>query len=199
MMIRLIPYIGLMLCLHGYSFGNNIHTEYNDTNIPTVKQTPLSKYLSVHQAHKLLSKQSDIVFIDVRDAVEIGRTGHPDMIDAIVPIYTQTEHFDTGLGEFILADNPSFLSEMQSVLKRHMKTRNDMIIITCGSGMRSAVATRALAAQGYTNVWHITDGYEGDDKPGLNTYNAWQLAGLPWSYDLVHGAQWRLLIKSDYE
>jgi len=199
MMKRLVTSICLLLCLHGYSFGDNIHTEYSDKNIPIVKQTPLGKYLSVHQAYKLLSDQSDIIFIDVRDAVEVGRMGHPDMVDAIVPIYIQTEQYDTELGEFILADNPSFLSEMQTVLTRHMKTRNDMIIITCGSGMRSAVATRALAAQGYTNVWHIIDGYEGDDKRGLNTHNAWQLAGLPWSYDIIDGSRWRLLIKPEAE
>ena len=199
MMKRLITSACLMLCLHGYSFSDNIHTEYSDKNIPIVKQTPLGKYLSVHQAYKLLSDRSDIIFIDVRDAVEVGRMGHPDMVDAIVPIYIQTEQYDTELGEFILADNPSFLSEMQTVLTRHMKTRNDMIIITCGSGMRSAVATRTLAAQGYTNVWHIIDGYEGDDKRGLNTHNAWQLAGLPWSYDIIDGSQWRLLIKPEAE
>jgi len=65
---------------------------------------------------------------------------------------------------------------MQNVLTVENKTKNDMIILTCGSGMRSAKAADSLTRAGYKNVWHIPDGYAGDDKVGINSQNAWKLA-----------------------
>jgi len=113
------------------------------------------------------------------------------------PLGKYFSSFDHELGEFTLEDNPNFLKEMDDILKQDNKTHAAMIIITCGSGFRSAEAARRLIAEGYTNVWHIPEGYDGDEKPGLNTNNAWKLSGLPWSYDLVKGSEWRLLIKND--
>jgi len=163
-------------------------------NPPKTKQTTLGKYLTSTKAYELLQKDGSLLFIDVRDSVEIGLTGHPANIDAVVPIQIQTTQYNTTFHEFEHSNNVHFLTEMEDVLKLNDKTKNDMIIITCGSGVRSAMAVNKLAKAGYTNVWHISDGYKGDNKPGLNTKNAWQLAGLPWSKELVYGSHWRLII-----
>ena len=153
-MKKLILSTLLMIGLCGTSFGKSANS-YNPENVPARKQTPQGKYLSVHQAHELLSKDTDIIFIDVRDSVEVSRAGHPDMIDAIVPIHIQTNQYNEDLGEFMLAENPNFISEMSAVLKSKNKTRDNKIIITCGSGVRSAMAAHKLSMYGYTNVWHI--------------------------------------------
>jgi len=158
---------------------------------PAAKHTELGKYLTSHEAYKLVHAK-DVLFIDIRDAVEIAHSGHPEPIDAIVPLRIQSTEFDFELGEFKLVDNPNFLDEMQNVLELKNKTQDDMIIIICGSGYRSAEAVNILAANGYTNAWHIPDGYAGDEKKGTNAKNAWQLAGLPWSHEIVHGSHWRI-------
>jgi len=177
------------------SLADNDPIIFEDTHVPTVKQTLSEQYLTSVQAYNLLLEDSDILFIDVRDSVEIGISGHPAQIDAIVPLKIQTSDFDETLDEFTLSDNANFLIEMQNVLTVENKTKNDMIILTCGSGMRSAKAADSLTRAGYKNVWHIPDGYAGDDKVGINSQNAWKLAGLPWSKSLVHGSEWRLIIK----
>jgi len=187
--------IAVALGLQSNSFGNSSGLDVDIENISIEKQTSLEKYLTSKQAYQILSKQPDILFIDVRDTIEIARSGHPTPIDAIVPLKIQTSVFDPELGEFILEDNPNFAAEILDVLEAENKTREEMIILTCGSGMRSAKAVERLVALGYTDVWHIPDGYDGEDKPGLNTQNAWKLAGLPWSHDIIHGSEWRLIIK----
>ena len=59
----------------------------------------------------------------------------------------------------------------------------------CRSGKRSAKAADMLADAGYTKVYSVVDGYEGDkakDGPdkGKRTVNGWKNSGLPWTYSL---------------
>jgi len=41
-----------------------------------------------------------------------------------------------------------------------------------------------LVQCGYTDVWNITDGMEGDLVDGKRTKNGWKNAGLPWTYQV---------------
>jgi rhodanese-related sulfurtransferase len=52
----------------------------------------------------------------------------------------------------------------------------------CRSGARSALAAEMLIKEGYTNVYNILDGFEGDkDESGhRNTINGWRFHDLPW-------------------
>ena len=189
--------LSLFAAMGTASFSDSMTPTIGETGIlpvAAVKSTPFGKYISSKHAHELLEKDPNLLFVDVRDPIEISKTGRPLHIDAIVPLQVQTSTFDEGLGEYTLVDNPSFTASMFEALEAAGKSKHDMIIITCGSGYRSARAATELAAAGFTNVWHIPDGYPGDEKPGLNTHNAWNLQGLPWSYDVVHGSEWVKLI-----
>ena len=71
------------------------------------------------------------------------------------------------------------------------KQPNDIILITCRSGGRSAIAVNMLAAAGYSNVYSITDGVEGDkvNDPesvfhGKRMKNGWKNSGLPYTYSI---------------
>jgi rhodanese-related sulfurtransferase len=182
--------LGISLLAAGANAGPS-----NEIRIPEVKQILSGNYLTSRQAQALLVMDETIVFIDVRDTVEIGQSGYPAYMDAIVPLRIRTPEFDESLKEYRLADNPTFLKEVNDIIQMEGVDKGHMIIVSCGSGMRSAIAANKLTRAGYTNVWHIPDGYEGDDKPGLNTQHAWKNAGLPWSKDLIHGSEWRLLIQ----
>ena len=165
-----------------------IQSSINASLLREVKLTPQQKYLTSVEAYRLLEKNPDILFVDVRDPVEVMLSGHPRFIDAIVPVRAQSTEFDDELKQWVLKDNPNFVMYMEQALDLHGKTKDDMIIVTCGSGWRSAQAARQLHDAGFTDVWHIPDGYEGEDLPGFNIKNAWQLAGLPWSFERVHGS-----------
>jgi|GEM_PF-6334143 len=152
-------------------------------------ETSVSSRLTSLQAHVLLTAEPEILFIDVRDPVEVSLYGRPVPIDAVVPIRVQGNEFDSDLLEWKLVDNPRFLEMIEVVLENNNLTRNDRIVITCGSGRRAEIAAHALMAAGYTQVQYIPDGYPGDEKEGFNTDNAWKIAGLPWSYDPVFGVE----------
>ena len=67
--------------------------------------------------------------------------------------------------------------------------KNSPIIVMCRSGNRSATAVTLLAKYGYTQVYSVVDGYEGDKaktgpQAGQRVVNGWRNAGLPWSYKL---------------
>ena len=120
--------------------------------------------------------------------------GHPVGIDAIVPIKVHSDKYLEDRGAFTLASNPDFEKMWWGISSEFGVAKDDVIIVTCGNGRRSAITVNALAAQGYTNVWHIVDGYEGEDlepRNGPNTQNAWLLAELPWSNDEhLPGSAW---------
>lgn len=170
------------------AFADGVQSSIDPSHLPAAKLTPQMKYITSQEAYEILSADPGILFIDVRDPVEFTLSGHPSPIDAIVPIRAQGTVFDEELKEWALEDNPNFLKHMKEALNRFGKTKHDMIIVTCGSGRRSAMAARTLFAAGYTDVWHIPDGYPGAEKRGLNSANAWKREGLPWSYDPVYGS-----------
>ena len=176
--------LGAPAALHAQTFQSSV----DQSQLRSEKRTPQMKYLSSQDAFDILTADPNILFVDVRDPVEVKLHGHPSLVDAVIPLRAQSSEFDDVLLEWVLRDNPNFLMYMDDALQTFGKTKTDMIIITCGSGWRSAEAARRLHADGFTDVWHITDGYPGEEKPGINIANAWQLAGLPWSYDQVHGS-----------
>lgn len=167
-------------------------------SLPPHKVTPAGLYLSSFDAHAVLSKAPEILFIEVRDPGEVSISGHPVPVDAIVPVMILTPKKDPDTGAYMLADNPDFLAAMRQVATKLGHKRTDPIIITCGSGRRSAMAVRRLNMAGYPNVWHIVDGYPGDDKQGMNVANAWEMAGLPWTRTaIVPGSAWDSLFPTE--
>ena len=67
------------------------------------------------------------------------------------------------------------------------------------------MAVNALAKAGFTNVYNIIDGMEGDmvDDPestyfGKRMKNGWKNSGLPWTYDVMgdsHGVNVKQFVK----
>jgi rhodanese-related sulfurtransferase len=85
-----------------------------------------------------------------------------------------------------MTPNPAFLSDVTAAAKP-----GETILVTCRSGSRSAIAVNLLARAGFTNVYNIIDGMEGDlvTDPdsvfvGMHLKNGWKLSGLPWTYDV---------------
>ena len=67
--------------------------------------------------------------------------------------------------------------------------KDDTIILICRSGDRTAKAADLLSSLGYTKVYSVPEGYEGDlakegDKAGQRAVNGWKNEGLPWTYKL---------------
>ncbi|NNF78384.1 MAG: rhodanese-like domain-containing protein [Rhizobiales bacterium] len=119
-----------------------------------------------------LSRSVSARLIDVRTAEEWEDVGLP-CVDGLLAI----EWLTMPMGEL----NPNFLGEVE----RAGVSKDDELYILCRTGPRSIAAAQALAAAGYTRVYNVLEGYEGDaDVDGYRgKVSGWQYHGLPWRRD----------------
>ena len=154
--------------------------------LPKAKQTTLGLYVTARQAYERWKAGPDEVkLIDVRTPEEYLFVGHPAMAWEI-PVGVQVYEWDAGKGQFPMKLLPDFVARVQQVAKP-----GDMVLVTCRSGGRSAIAVNLLARAGFTQVYNVVDGVEGDvvkDSDsvllGQRLVNGWKNSGCPWSYEL---------------
>ena len=162
----------------------------NATDLPEVKRTQLGLYLDSSEAYEVAQKEK-LLFIDVRTRAEVNFLGMPTVADANIP-YMELDRmyaWDEKKGVFKLDPNSDFVSEVQKRAAEKGIGKNDKIVAMCRSGDRSSKAVDLLAKVGYTKVYSVVDGYEGDmakDGPnaGQRVVNGWRNGKLPWSYKL---------------
>ncbi len=127
------------------------------------------------EAQEILEQQNQAVLIDVRSTMEFEYVGHPT--NAVhVPI---KEPPAWGIDE-------DFVNNVKSAIQQH-SSENELalgmpLLMLCRSGARSALAAEMLIKEGYTNVYNILDGFEGDkdESSHRNTINGWRFHDLPW-------------------
>jgi len=116
--------------------------------------------------------------------------------DANFPgVLVDFDHFDPKSRRFTLHKNPAFVSAVEERLKAKGLDKTADVVLICRSGDRTTRAVNALAAAGFTRVWTVIDGFEGDTASagadrGKRTVNGWKNAGLPWSYALESSQVW---------
>jgi len=156
----------------------------NNMNLPQAKQTTLGLYLTAQEAYEKWKASPDqIKILDVRTFDEYVNIGHPDMAWNI-PVFFLTGQWDQEKKQFAIAPNPEFIDEVRQICKP-----DDTIYVMCRSGGRSAWAVNRLAEAGFTRVYNITDGMEGDKVSdpesvynGKRIKNGWKNSGVPWTY-----------------
>lgn len=161
--------------------------------LPKKKQTPLGLYVTPSDAHAALQADPGIVFIDVRDPVEVSFVGHAQGMDANIPVATASRKFNPKAGRYEMTPNKGFIAQASAIIQREGGTRDTPVFLICRSGGRSAKAARALINAGYTNVWNLIEGFEGDmnKATGTRSLNGWRNAGLPWAYKIPADAAWQ--------
>ncbi len=122
--------------------------------------------LQPKEAYEFLQKNPDAVFVDCRSEMEYLFVGHPK--GAILVPWIDGPHWEV---------NPDFVDHV-----RKATSVNRPIVLICRSGDRSADAARALEEAGYTKVYHVIHGFEGDldENHHRNAKNGWRHDGLPW-------------------
>lgn len=161
-------------------------TETN-ASLPKEKQTALGLYVTAKEAYEMWKAQpGKVTILDVRTPEEFLYVGHPAMAWKI-PIATQSYEWDAAKGEFPMKLTPDFVDRVRQAAKP-----DDTILALCRSGGRSAIAANILANAGFTKVYNIVDGMEGDlvTDPasafqGQRMLNGWKNAGCPWTYALT--------------
>lgn len=173
--------------------AGEIVSRVDATTLPKGKQTPLGLYLTPADAHAALQADPGIIFIDVRDPVEVSFVGHARGMDANVPIATTSRTFDPEAGRYKMTPNKGFVAQASAIIQREGATKDTPVFVICRSGGRSAAAARALIKAGYANVWNLVEGFEGDmnKATGTRSLNGWRNAGLPWAYKIPADAGWQ--------
>jgi len=181
--MKFLNTIVLLICLITVqiTFGQETKPE-----LPKEKQTSLGLYVTSREAYDMWKSAPDkIKILDVRTHFEYLYIGHSSVAWNI-PIFFQWYEYDAINKHFPMKPNPDFMKQVTDVFQPE-----DIILVTCRSGGRSAMAVNQLAEAGFKNVYNITDGFEGDKVKDPNSVfngqrmeNGWKNSGLPWTYDL---------------
>lgn len=125
------------------------------------------KDLLPEQAYRFLQDNPEALFVDVRSEAEHLFVGRP--AGAIL-----IEWIDSTTWEI----NPDFVTHV----KRAAGNTGRPLVLICRSGRRSAEAGRVLEHEGFSEVYNVLHGFEGelDDRHHRGTINGWRHDDLPW-------------------
>lgn len=127
------------------------------------------------EAWEMLEANQRVVMIDVRSSMEFLFVGHPrgsvhvPWIDA--PSWTV---------------NADFITEVRKVMLGGIgigEHGDDApVVLICRSGKRSLEAGKLLIENGFTTIYNIEEGFEGelDGEHHRSTVGGWRFHGLPW-------------------
>lgn len=159
---------------------------YSKTCPSKSKCTDLGLYMSVEQAKKAKEELKEkALFLDVRTLEEVNYVGTPTDVDGYLPlsVVTGSQEVDDKKNALKLKANDDFVKNMDKKMKEKELDKDAPIFLICRSGERSARATDILAKSGYTQVYSIVEGFEGDmSSQGKRNVNGWKNSGLPWEY-----------------
>jgi len=188
-MIFLGRFLAVLACVA--AFAPAAHA-VDAASLPEAKRTQLGLYFTPKEAYDFVrADPAKVLFVDVRTQVEAAFVGMPTDADANVPYMRLPEFltWDAPKNTLKLELNPDFVPAVDRLMARKGLSHDQPVVVICRSGDRSAAATNLLAKAGYSKVYTVVEGFEGDlakDGPtaGQRTVNGWKNAGLPWSYKL---------------
>ncbi len=187
--MRLLSHVLTAVLLTSVSASTLAITE---ASLPGKKHTELKLYLTATEAHQFVNENNkDILFLDIRTRSEINFLGMPSNADANIPYFMPESwsEWNDKKKSFKLSPNSNFLTAVEERLQQKGLNKDSKIILICRSGSRSAKAANLMHKAGYSNVYTVVDGYEGDkskatESKGQRVVNGWKNSGLPWSYKL---------------
>ena len=137
-------------------------------NAARAANTPFAGSIAPEHAWEL-HRNGLAILVDVRSAEERKFVGQvPDTLH--VPWASGTS----------LTRNPRFVRELEAKVKK-----TDTILLLCRSGKRSALAAEAATKAGFTHVFNIQEGFEGEitEQKQRGSLGGWRFHGLPWTQD----------------
>lgn len=145
--------------------------------------------LSTRETFDLIEKQpEDVLFIDVRDPVEIMFTGFTDRVDLNIPfLLVDRTRWNDEKGVFQMDRNPDFIDQVDAALKAKGLDRTATVITMCRSGSARGLPSAAfLREKGFPNATYVVNGFQGDrvdegPQKGRRVKNGWVNDGFPWS------------------
>ena len=159
--------------------------------LPEVKRTTAGLYVEAKEVPTFIEQQGGsmkVLFIDVRTRAEAMFVGMTNSVDALAPFVELQElmiEWDGQRSAYKLEPMQEFVTEVGRRLQQKSLSKTDTVVLICRSGDRSSRAANRLLEAGYSRVFTVVDGFEGDMSPdGRRSVNGWKNSGLPWGYKL---------------
>ncbi len=126
------------------------------------------------EAYQRLQSENNALLVDVRASMEYLFVGYPK--GSINIPWIDAPEWEV---------NPSFVKEIRQLLHGEScgnEQEQPSVFLICRSGKRSLEAGKHLIDANISNVYNISDGFEGerDEKSQRSTINGWRFEGLPW-------------------
>jgi len=131
--------------------------------------------LTPDQAQKLIQEDPRTILIDIRSSMEFLFVGHPVGAVHIAwidePDWVINPHFVTDIRKLVLGGAVCSLDNGCAP-----------VILICRSGKRSLEAGKLLLQEGFTKVFHVEEGFEGElnENHQRSSVGGWRFRGLPW-------------------
>ncbi|MBI5920827.1 MAG: rhodanese-like domain-containing protein [Betaproteobacteria bacterium] len=124
------------------------------------------KHLTPLETHKFLQENPLALFIDVRSEMEFLFVGHP--VGAMMVPWNDGPDWEI---------NPHFVAHVKKAA-----SVDRPVVLICRSGNRSRDAGAALEHAGFTEVYNVLHGFEGelDDHHQRGKTSGWRFEQLPW-------------------
>jgi rhodanese-related sulfurtransferase len=156
------------------------------------RQTPWKLYVDSKEAFAMKQAQGDkVLLVDVRDPIEIMFTGFAPAVDVVVPFMVANRgKWNEQRSVYQVEKDPNFEANLAKALAARGLSKDTPILLMCRSGgERGAPSAKELWGKGYSKVYVVTDGFEGDtvkagDKQNWRLVDGWKNSGLPWGYKL---------------
>jgi rhodanese-related sulfurtransferase len=124
-------------------------------------------------AFETLLDDPEAVLVDVRTSAEWNFVGVPDLRPiGKTPVFVSWQDYPD------MAINQDFPAALRAAGVRP----DQRVLLLCRSGQRSRAAAVALTADGFSQAYNVSDGFEGplDDTGHRGVASGWKAAGLPW-------------------
>ena len=124
------------------------------------------QHLTPKEAFEFLKQNPNAVFVDCRSEMEYLFVGHPQ--GAILVPWNDGPNWDI---------NPEFVSHVKKAT-----SVNRPVVLICRSGNRSLDAGRALEESGFSKIYNVLHGFEGelDTDHHRGSITGWRFEDLPW-------------------
>lgn len=148
---------------------------------------------------KVQQAEARVLFVDVRDPVEVMFVGFTDAVHVNIPyLMVDRTAWEDKRGVYKLTQNPDFVAQIKSELDKRGLNPDTEIITLCRSGSERGEPSAAfLRANGYPNARFVVNGFQGSPlkegpQAGLRIQNGWQNSGLPWSMKMNPSKMFRV-------
>ena len=124
------------------------------------------KHLMPKEAYQFLHDNPLALFVDCRSEMEYLFVGHP--VGAMMIPWNDGPNWEV---------NPDFVAHVKKAA-----SVDRPIVLICRSGNRSREAGHELEEAGFSQVYNVLTGFEGElnDHHQRNSQNGWRFDGLPW-------------------